>query len=142
MTSTLATRVRDIFQPRAGHLLIVEDEPELRDLFADFFGARGYKVSVAGTLEQSEACLKSEQFDAVLHDIILPDGNGIDAIPHIKLNYPNLPVIILTALGYEEDSLRAAMQNGAAAYISKLMPLDQVLMEIHRVLRFSRWQPE
>ena len=138
MTVNLASRVRDLFQLRAARLLIVEDEPELRELFASFFTGRGYRVTVAEDLEKSEVCLKNEQFDLVLHDIVLPDGNGIDAIPRIKALHPNLPIIILTAMGYDEDLLRAAMRNGAAGYISKVMPLDQVLMEVHRVLRFAR----
>ncbi len=138
IASKFVSRVQHLFQTRCKRILIVEDEPELQSLYADFLTGRGYQVTVAGDLEQSGAFLKNEHFDVVLLDVVLPDGNGIDAIPGMKSQDPKLPIIVLTALGYDEETLQAAIRNGASCYISKILPLDQVLMEIHRVLNYAK----
>lgn len=141
MAGNFATAIRNLFQMRCAQILVVEDEPDLQEIFAEFFGSRGYGVKVAGTLEQAEAFLKSERFDVVLQGVVLPDGNGVEALRNMKLEYPELPVIILTAMGHHEATLQAAMRNGASAYISKLLPLDQVLMEIRRVIKSTASRP-
>ncbi|MDB6036256.1 MAG: response regulator GlrR [Verrucomicrobiales bacterium] len=135
MKPDLIQRFFKKLQPQRERLLIVDDEEELRKLFSGFFEKRGYRVSTAESLEVAEAKLAEEAFDLILQDVMLGDGDGIEFLQRIKLLQPGVPVIILTGLGYDEPVLHEATENGAAGYMSKLLPLDQVLMEVHRVLK-------
>ncbi|HYE31295.1 MAG TPA: response regulator [Methylomirabilota bacterium] len=145
-TKNLGTKVKEsIFQriakslnPERERVLIVDDEEPIRGLFEDFFKKRGYRVTTAASLAEAEAKLANETFDVVLQDVVLPDGDGIEFVPKIKSLHPDLPVIILTGLGYDEAVLQDAMHHQATSYLSKLLPLDQVLMEVHRVLKVGK----
>jgi DNA-binding response OmpR family regulator len=135
MKPDLIQKILKKLQPQRERLLIVDDEESLRKLFNEFFEKRGYRVSTAESLAEAEAKLGTETFDLILQDVMLGDGDGIEFLRKIKLLQPGVPTIILTGLGYDEPVLHEATENGAAGYMSKLLPLDQVLMEVHRVLK-------
>jgi DNA-binding response OmpR family regulator len=135
MKSDLIQKILKKLQPQRERLLIVDDEESLRKLFSGFFEKRGYQVSTAESLSEAETKLGTETFDLILQDVMLGDGDGIEFLRKIKLLQPGVPTIILTGLGYDEPVLHEATENGAAGYMSKLLPLDQVLMEVHRVLK-------
>jgi DNA-binding response OmpR family regulator len=130
--------VRGFFSLQRERLLVIEDEQSLRDFFFKLLSRRGYRVSLAANIEESAALLSQQTFDLVLHDIVLPDGNGIDSLQRIKAIWPELPVIMLTGLGYDEACFKAALENRASAYLSKFLPFDQVLIEIQRVLKSAK----
>lgn len=141
MKSDVLQRILKSLQPRRERLLIVDDNEHLCTLFSEFFEGRGYRVATAFTLAAAEAKLSEESFDLVLQDVLLPDGDGIDFLPRIQMLQPGLLVIVLTGLGYDEPVLQNANENGASGYMSKLLPLDQVLMEVHRVLKTGKRIP-
>jgi DNA-binding NtrC family response regulator len=132
--SKLARCLSNLFQSKRKRILLVEDEEDLQTLYSNFLTSRHYRVKTVGKLEEAQTCLKNDEYDLVLQDIVLPDGNGVYAISEMKRQHPNLPIIILTALGYDEDLLQTALRDGASSFISKMLPLDQIVMEIHRVL--------
>jgi two-component system response regulator HydG len=138
MENKILDRIRNVFNVERTRLLVIDDEEAIRTLFNEFFSKRGYDVTLAENIAEAEACLKNQSFDLVLLDITLPDGNGLASLRKIKSDEPDLPVIILTGLGYDEECFQQAIQNGASAYMSKFVPLNQVLMEIHRVLKSSK----
>ncbi len=142
MKSNLLNQVRGLFSRDRTRLLVVDDEEALRDLFFQFFEGHGYHVTLAASIEEAQGFLKTEAFELVLHDVMLEDGNGIDSLIQIKSNHPALPVIMLTSLGYDQECFNDAVKHGASAYVSKLLPLDQILMEIHRVLKWSKKNDE
>src|SRR3977135_3225439 len=107
----ILNQITDLFGLRRKHLLIVEDEEPLRDLFSKFFSDRGYEVTLAGNIAEGHSQLEKGRFDLVLHDIGLPDGSGIDSLVFIKAHYPDLPVFILTGLGYDETYFQAAISK-------------------------------
>ena len=59
----------------------------------------------------------------------------MEVLTSLKSAHPNLPVIIMTGIGFEEELLREAKERGASGYVSMTLPLNQLLMEVHRVLR-------
>lgn len=131
-------RIVQRIAPEQGHLLVIDDEDHIRSLFTEFFTKRGYRVTPAANLDEAEEALKAGTFDLVLQDVVLPDGDGIEFIPVIRSYYPDLPVIVLTALGYDEEVLQDAIKNEATSYVSKLLPLDQVAVEIRRILKLKQ----
>lgn len=120
--------------PQRRHLLIVDDDEGVLKVFSMFFTMHHFQVTTATTLAEAETEFAPGRFDAVVLDVLLPDGDGLELLACIKKKEPNVPVIILTGLGYDEAILQSAMKNGASGYVSKLLPLDQLLAEIHRVL--------
>jgi DNA-binding NtrC family response regulator len=114
--------------------LVVDDEASIRDLLAEFFRKRGYKVSTASNPKEALSLTDSVPLNLVILDVLLDDKDGMEVLEDIKEKHPNLPVIIMTGIGYDEELLKEARDKGAAGYLSKTLPLDQLLMEVHRIL--------
>ena len=68
-------------------------------------------------------------------DIGLADEDGLGLLSAIKARNPNIQVVMLTGMGFVEDLLQEAHAKGADGYVSKLLPLDELLLAIQRVLR-------
>ena len=121
-------------------VLIVEDAQIPRDLLVGSLLARNYIVDAAATLEQAEAHLTSTSYQALILNIKLPDGNGIDFIPRVQQLQPDLPLMIWTGTGYLEPLLLAARRQGVASFLSKRLPLDQLAVDLQRITRVPRKQ--
>lgn len=120
------------------HILIVDDEPPIRELLAEFFQKRGYQVTTAGTGEEATRLADETPPHLVILDIALADADGLELLRSLKHNHPALPVIMLTGMGFDDELLQEALQNGAAGYVSKTLSLEQLLMEVHRTLKFAK----
>ena len=99
-------------------LLIIDDEPQLRNMLERLFAGEGYVVRTAGTGAQAMQRLRGERFHAVLCDVRLPDANGVELTRAIRLQQPDTEVIVLTAFGTIADAVQA-MRNGAFQYLVK-----------------------
>jgi len=104
--------------PRA---LIVDDEPDIRELLGITLGRMQIQVATAGDYASAIRQLGSERFDLVLTDMRLPDGDGLDLVEWIQDHRPGVPVAVITAHGNVEAAVRA-LKLGAFDFISK--PLD------------------
>jgi DNA-binding response OmpR family regulator len=78
------------------------------------------------------------QVDLVVLDIGLAEEDGLNLLVQLKEQHPDLRVIMLTGMGFVEDLLQEAYQKGADGYVSKVLPLDELLMTIQRILSSSR----
>lgn len=108
-------------------ILVVDDEPDALGLFKDLFIRQGYDVEcVSSGMEALDAIDKSI-IDVVLLDIKMPVMDGIEALDRIKKKKPELPVVMLTAYGYDEELINRSLDLGAAGYISKNLPLSQII---------------
>ncbi len=104
--------------PRA---LVVDDEPDIRELLGITLGRMNIQVTAASDFAGAVRQLGSERFDLVLTDMRLPDGDGLDLVEWIQVHRPGLPVAVITAHGNVEAAVRA-LKLGAFDFISK--PLD------------------
>ncbi len=120
------------------HILVIDDEAPVRDLLAAFFKRRGYQVSVTTNVAESLKQLQDGQVHLVILDLALGNEDGMQLLTSIKALDPALPVIILTGMGFDEELLQEARDRGAVGYLSKTLPLDQLLMEVHRALDYKR----
>ena len=119
-------------------ILVVDDELHILELLSRFFSRRGYEISAARSLQEAKHCLELNPFSLIILDVLFPDGNGLDFLDDVRIQHPAIPVIIMSGIGYDEELLRECAARGAAGYLSKLQPLDQLLMEVHRLLNFSK----
>src|SRR4029453_7079576 len=104
--------------PRA---LVVDDEPDIRELLTITLERMGLGVAAVGSTGEARKLMGSERFDLVLTDMRLPDGNGLDLLQWIQTHRFGVPVAVITAHGNVEAAVRA-LKLGAVDFISK--PLD------------------
>jgi two-component system response regulator PilR (NtrC family) len=110
---------------RDGQVLVVDDEPDIRELLELTLIKMGLGVISAGTIEEAKEILKSERFDLCLTDMRLPDGEGLELVRHISGLRGDLPVAVITAHGSAENAV-AALKAGAFDYVSKPVGLEQL----------------
>ncbi|MBV8634937.1 MAG: sigma-54-dependent Fis family transcriptional regulator [Burkholderiaceae bacterium] len=123
----------------APRILVVDDEPDLRELLEITLVKMGLDVDSAASLEEARRLLAAREFALVLTDMRLTDGQGIDLVREIAANHKNLPVAVLTAFGSADNAV-AALKAGAFDYLSKPVGLDQLRTMVQSALRIS--QPE
>ncbi len=117
----------------SAHLLIVEDDPEMRDLLRKVLEKEGYRVSVAGDGHEAIVFLSQSPCDLVVTDMLMPDDGGLELLQVVRQTRPMLPVIIITAFG-DWGTYSRALELGAAAFISKPLKLAELIGAIHTAL--------
>ena len=115
-------------------ILVVDDEVDALELFKDLFSKKGYTVECACNGIEALEIIDKALFDAVLLDIRMPIMNGIEVLAKIKEKKPDLPVVMLTAYGYDSNLINKALEQGAAGYISKNFPLAQIVYTFQTLL--------
>ncbi len=111
-------------------ILIVEDDSFLNKMLAYNLTADGYGVTSALNAKSAAESLRRREFDLVLLDINLPDGNGFELCKMIKPRYPDAVVIFLTANDQESDQIRG-YEAGAVDYITKPFVIGALQRKIH-----------
>ncbi|MEJ8839064.1 sigma-54-dependent transcriptional regulator [Ramlibacter sp. AN1133] len=112
-------------QPTAApHVLVVDDEPDLRTLYELTLLREGYRVDAAGTLEEGWSLLQQQRFDAVITDMRLPDGLGLDLLHRMAAQQRPERCIVMTAYGSAENAVEA-LKAGAFDYLTKPVDLKQ-----------------
>ena len=115
------------------NILLVEDENDVRLLLKRVLSLEGFAVYEAENIKTASKLLENENIDLVLCDVKLPDGNGVEFISKIKVAYPYIEIIVLTANGNIPDSVQA-IKNGAFDYITKANDNQRILPLIYRAL--------
>ncbi|MFN2349627.1 MAG: sigma-54-dependent transcriptional regulator [Thioalkalivibrio sp.] len=118
------------------HVLIVDDEPDIRELLEITLGRMKLSTQAAGTITEARALLSRSDFDLCLTDMRLPDGNGIELVEYIQQYCPHLPVAMITAYG-SMDTAVAALKAGAFDFVSKPVDLKMLRDLINSALRLS-----
>ena len=117
------------------NILVVDDETQIRDLLGIYLKRQGFTVATAATSGETLAKLAQQPPELVVLDIGLGGEDGLSLLAQIKARHPESKVIMLTGMGFVEDLLQEAHQKGADGYVSKVLPLDELLLTIQRVLR-------
>ncbi|OGA66381.1 MAG: sigma-54-dependent Fis family transcriptional regulator [Betaproteobacteria bacterium RIFCSPLOWO2_12_FULL_65_14] len=110
---------------RAAQVLVVDDEPDIRELLELTLLKMGLGVTSAGSVGEAKERLKDERYDLCLTDMRLPDGEGLELVRYIASLGADLPVAVITAHGSAENAV-AALKAGAFDYVSKPVGLDQL----------------
>ena len=118
-------------------LLIVDDEPIIRESLGEFLTQEGFAVTVAGSAEDALVQAQKTAFDLVLCDVQLPGMDGIELLDRLLKISPETFVILITAYGTVESAV-AAFQRGAHDYLMKPILLAEVLTKIQRLLRYRQ----
>ena len=105
-------------------LLVVDDEPDLRTLYELTLLREGYDLDTAGTVQEALLHLKDRTYSAVITDMRLPDGSGLDVLRWLEENSRREKAIVITAYGSSENAVEA-LKAGAYDYLTKPVDLKQ-----------------
>lgn len=116
-------------------LLVVDDEPHIRDILEFFLREAGYEVVSTGDPEEALACARRGEPDLVLLDVLMPRLDGFDLCQMLRAHAATaaVPVVFLTALG-DEVSRERARVSGGARYLQKPFTREEVLEAVRAAL--------
>ncbi|MBI2586415.1 MAG: response regulator [Rhodospirillales bacterium] len=121
------------------HVLVVDDDREIRDLLARFLAKHGLRVTAAGNGAEMRAALADWRIDLVVLDIMMPGEDGLTLCRQLRAE-SSLPVIMLTAMGEEVDRI-VGLEIGADDYLAKPFNPRELLARIKAVLRRAAEAP-
>ena len=116
---------------RRPHILVVEDEPEMRQVLSDMLVRPGWQVTPAADGVAALECMAASRPDVVLTDLNMPRMDGKELLQRINEQYPGLPVVVLTAYGTVPGAVEA-LRGGAFDFLSKPPPGPRQLREVIR----------
>ncbi len=115
-------------------VLIIDDEPDIRELLELTLGRMSLETRTAATLEDAKYLLDEFDFHLCLTDMRLPDGNGIDLVRYIQDKFPEMPVAVITAYGNMETAV-ASLKAGAFDFVSKPLDINDLRNIVRSALR-------
>jgi DNA-binding NtrC family response regulator len=114
-------------------VLVIDDEPVIRDTLAEYLGQEGFQVATCGSGEEALEACQRQCFAIALCDLHLPGIDGIEVLERLKQARPQTFVLLITAYATVENAVEA-FQKGAADYLMKPIILDEVSSKIRRLL--------
>jgi len=119
--------VHELARPHpVARLLVVDDDDDMRALLRRTLESDGYEVAERDRAAQVLDTLRSSPFDLIILDKEMPGLNGLDLLPMLQREFPNLPVVFVTAFGGRQVET-SALRLGAASYLEKPFRLGQLL---------------
>jgi two-component system response regulator PilR (NtrC family) len=115
-------------------ILIVDDEPDIRELLEITLGRMKLDTRSARNVKEAHEWLAREPFDLCLTDMRLPDGNGLELVQHIQQRHPQVPVAMITAHGSVDTAIQA-LKAGAFDFLSKPLDLTRLRELVSSALR-------
>lgn len=122
-------------------VLVIDDEPDIRELLLLTLNRMGLACDVAATFEEGLQCIQDQDYFLVLTDMRLPDGDGFDVVQHIQKNKPQIPVAVVTAYGNVESAVNT-LKAGAFDYVSKPVNLSMLKALVNTALRMQESVPQ
>ena len=116
--------------------LVIDDEPDIRELLAIILGRMDIDCIAAATVTQGKSLLAREEFDICLTDMNLPDGDGLDIVAHIQQSYSDLPVAVITAHGNMELAIQA-LKAGAFDFVNKPVDINDLRNLVSQAIKVS-----
>jgi DNA-binding response OmpR family regulator len=121
-------------------ILVVEDEPVLREGLVDLLRGAGHLVEAEGDGLQGEARALREDFDLVVLDLMLPGQDGFTVCAHLRAVHPHLPLLMLTARGAEDEKVQG-LRAGADDYVTKPFGARELLARVEALARRAKAIP-
>ncbi len=117
----------------AQHILIVDDDREIRELLSGFLDKHGFRTTAVGDGKEMDVALAGDRFDLMILDLMLPGEDGLSLCRRVRASL-DLPIVMLTAVGEETDRI-VGLELGADDYMPKPFNPRELLARIRAVLR-------
>lgn len=118
------------------HVLIVDDEADIRRLVEITLGRMGMQTAAAGNVSTAKEMLAESAFDVCLTDMQLPDGTGLDLVKHVQTRFPDLPIAVITAYGNQSLAVES-LKAGAFDFVSKPVDIDKLRKLVETAAQLS-----
>lgn len=118
-------------------LLLVEDDPNLGGLLADYLRAKGFLVDLRTDGQQGWLAFSQNTYDLLILDVMMPVKDGFTLARDIRLKDPQVPIVFLTAKSMKQDTLEG-FKAGADDYLTKPFSMEELLLRANAVLRRTR----
>jgi DNA-binding NtrC family response regulator len=118
---------------RAPHILVVDDQHSIRLMLESGLSLSGFRISCARNGAEALAAASTQEFDAVISDVYMPDGDGLTMVREMRALLPSLPIVLMTAQGSVELAVRA-VEEGATDFIAKPFEVSAVAALLRRHL--------
>lgn len=116
------------------HILIVDDEAIIREVLAQAFTAAGFRVSIASSANDALQIVMSDPPNVVMTDLQLDDSDGFELAGQIKERVPGMPIILLTGVLFDPETLRESAGDKISTYVPKTAPLSRIVDEVKRLI--------
>ena len=116
------------------HILLVDDEAPILELLGTYLGARGFRISAVQSAAEARKVAQADAPQLVITDLQLEDEDGLQLVEQLKTLRPDTPVILLTGVLFDPKVVEERLSKKVAAYVSKTLPLKQLLAEVQRLL--------
>lgn len=118
---------------RTPMILLVDDEPGIRFGFSRYLSNTGFVVREATCLTEAMEALSKEPFNAIILDINLPDGSGLDWIASLRRNHPDMTIVVITGSGEGGLAIESILR-GADEFLRKPVSMEDLTVSLRRSL--------
>src|SRR6201995_5031753 len=126
---------------RKAHLLLVDDDPNTLASLSRAFRLAGHEATVCDNATRALDLLRTESFDVIFSDVVMPGKNGIEFLEDVKKAGVTAPVILISGQANVEMAVRAT-KLGALDFLEKPLSTDKLLLTIDNALRLTRLESE
>ena len=119
------------------HILIVDDEADIREMLGQFLTLQGFRTSVVSSPLEAEKALGIDPPDLIISDLQLEDSDGLHMIEQLKVRAPKVPIILLTGVYFEPEVVRELLSKTIACYYQKTTPLSEIVASVKRLTGFG-----
>ncbi|HWA87897.1 MAG TPA: response regulator [Opitutus sp.] len=116
------------------HILIVDDEAPIREMLKLALTKQGYRVTTASSTAEAGKVVKDDPPQLVITDLQLEDSDGMGLIARLKAAQPQLPVILLTGVLFDQQVVEETFADKISVYLHKTSPLSTIVREVKRCL--------
>src|SRR5216683_1120231 len=130
-----------IGEPPRGRILVIDDEPDIREGLEALLTSENYRVELAVNAADGQKRLEQSSYDLVLLDLMMPDKSGMQVLEEVRAKDHETPIFMITAYGSVEVAVEA-LKHGANDYFSKPWDKEKLLIEIERMISKRRLERE
>jgi two-component system, NtrC family, nitrogen regulation response regulator NtrX len=127
--------------PRKAHLLLVDDDPNTLASLSRAFRLAGHEATVCDNAARAIELVKTEAFDVILSDVVMPGKNGLELLEDLKNSGVKTPIVLISGQANIETAVKAT-KLGALDYLEKPLSTDKLLVTVENALRLSRLEDE
>jgi len=127
--------------PRKAHLLLIDDDPNTLASLARAFRLAGHEATVCDNANRATELVKTERFDLILSDVVMPGKTGMELLEELKKNGVQTPIVLISGQANIEMAVKAT-RLGALDFLEKPLSTDKLLLTVENALKLSRLEDE